>query len=201
MSTDRADYAFKIVLIGDSGVGKSSVLLQFSDGYFADDMQSTVGVDFKEKIIDIDQSGKQKRIKLTVWDTAGQERFRTLTSAYYRGAQGMIFVYDVTKKQSFDNIDTWLAESENYSTDTDNNIIKLLVGNKVDMPRVVSREEASEFAESRGMLFMEASAKTQVGTAQVFAEIAQKILENPFLLNIQLERAQLGASSSDGPCC
>ena len=119
--------------------------------------------------------GKSKRVKVTIWDTAGQERFRTLTSSYYRGAQGIILVYDVTRRETFDNLNTWLQESEQYTQGVGKEVVKLLVGNKVDRPRTVKREEAERWAKSKGMLFMEASAKTKEGIAQVFTEIVQKV--------------------------
>jgi Ras-related protein Rab-18 len=123
-----------------------------------------------------------KRVKLTVWDTAGQERFRTLTSSYYRGAQGVIMVYDVTRRDSFENLDTWLKEIKLYSPNSGEGVVKLLVGNKIDLERRVPREEAEAWARSNGMLFLEASAKTRTGIRQCFMEVVQKILEDPDLL-------------------
>mmetsp|Transcript_23187 Transcript_23187/g.23838 ORF Transcript_23187/g.23838 Transcript_23187/m.23838 type:complete len:211 (+) Transcript_23187:50-682(+) len=184
MAAESLDHVFKILLIGDAGVGKSSILLQFTDGYFNDNLQSTIGVDFKVKVMDVaGPDGRPKRVKVTIWDTAGQERFRTLTSSYYRGAQGIILVYDVTRKETFDSLSMWLQEVEQFSMGGGKDVVKLLVGNKVDQPRSVSRDDAGEWAKSRGMLFMEASAKTKEGIAQVFNEVVQKILENPTLLS------------------
>ena len=170
------DHVFKVLLIGDSGVGKSSILLQFSDGYFNDILPSTIGVDFKVKVMDVqDSSGQMKKIKVTIWDTAGQERFRTLTSSYYRGAQGIILVYDVGRKDTFDNLNTWLQEIEQFSPGGGKDIIKILVGNKADQPRAILREYASDWAKNRGLLFLETSAKTKVGISQVFDDIVQKV--------------------------
>lgn len=184
MASDNLDHVFKILLIGDAGVGKSSILLQFTDGYFNDNLQSTIGVDFKVKVMDAaGPDGRTKRVKVTIWDTAGQERFRTLTSSYYRGAQGIILVYDVTRKETFDSLSMWLQEVEQFSMGGGKEVVKLLVGNKVDQPRVVQREVADDWARSRGMLFMEASAKTKEGISQVFNEVVTKILENPTLLS------------------
>lgn len=184
MSSDNLDHVFKILLIGDAGVGKSSILLQFTDGYFNDNLQSTIGVDFKVKVMDAaGPDGRTKRVKVTIWDTAGQERFRTLTSSYYRGAQGIILVYDVARKETFDSLSMWLQEVEQFSMGGGKEVVKLLVGNKIDQARVVQREVADEWARSRGMLFMEASAKTKEGIAQVFNEVVTKILENPTLLS------------------
>eukprot|EP01083_Nonionella_stella_P159816 521820_1 len=122
------DHLFKLLMIGDAGVGKSSMLLRFTDDSFDEHIQSTIGVDFKVKHLDV----ASKRIKLTIWDTAGQERFRTLTSSYYRGAQGVVMVYDVTRRDSFENLEQWLKEVKLYSPNNGEGVIKLLVGNKVD---------------------------------------------------------------------
>lgn len=161
-------------------------------------------MDFKVKVMDVaGPDGRPKRVKVTVWDTAGQERFRTLTSSYYRGAQGIILgensvfylmivllsgnelwytlcvctVYDVARKETFDSLGMWLQEVEQYSMGGGKEVVKLLVGNKVDQPRVVSRETADEWARSRGMLFLEASAKAREGINQVFNEVVQKVSE------------------------
>ena len=110
-----------------------SILLQFTDGYFNDNLQSTIGVDFKIKVMDAaGPDGRKKKVKVTIWDTAGQERFRTLTSSYYRGAQGIILVYDVARKPTFDHLSDWLAEVEQFSMGGGKDVIKLLVGNKID---------------------------------------------------------------------
>lgn len=171
------DHLFKLLLIGDSGVGKSCLLLRFTTDTF-DDLSPTIGVDFKLKLLTLNG----KRIKLTIWDTAGQERFRTLTSSYYRGAQGIILVYDVTKRESFNALEeVWLKEVESYSTYPD--CVMMLVGNKVDQEkdRQVSREDGQSFARRHGCLFLECSAKTRVNVQQCFQELVQKIVETPSL--------------------
>lgn len=178
MSTESGslDHVFKVLLIGDSGVGKSSILLQFSDGYFNDILPSTIGVDFKVKVLNVqDSSGQSKKIKVTIWDTAGQERFRTLTSSYYRGAQGIILVYDVSRKETFDNVSTWLHEIEQFSPGGGKDIIKILVGNKADQPRSILHDYANDWAKNRGLLFLETSAKTKEGISQVFDDIVRKV--------------------------
>lgn len=185
-------------MIGDAGVGKSSMLLRFTDDSFDDHIQSTIGVDFKVKHLDV--SGK--RIKLTIWDTAGQERFRTLTSSYYRGAQGVVLVYDVTRRDSFENLEQWLKEVKMYSPNNGEGVVKLLVGNKVDLDRKVGRDEAEDWARSQGMLFLEASAKAKTGIRQCFMEVVNKIVEDPELLvntvpgkpKIALRQNRAGAS-------
>jgi len=166
----------KILIIGESGVGKSSLLLRFVDDTFDNDIGATIGVDFKVKTIDIDGN----RMKLALWDTAGQERFRTLTPSYYRGAQGVIFVYDVSTRQTFDKLNEWLNETETYATKQD--LIKMLVGNKIDKAnREVTRQEGQLFARKHGMLFIEASARTKEGVECAFEELVEKIIQTPGL--------------------
>ena len=188
-----------------------SILLQFTDGYFNDNLQSTIGVDFKVKVMEVaGPDGRSKRVKVTIWDTAGQERFRTLTSSYYRGAQGIILVYDVARRETFDSLGMWLQEVEQFSIGNGKEVVKLLVGNKVDQPRIVQRNEAEDWAKAKGMIFLEASAKTKVGISQVFNEVVQKILENPTLLSntrpakpgrANLTSSQSTSSGSGGGCC
>ncbi|XP_058189422.1 probable protein phosphatase 2C 11 [Rhododendron vialii] len=177
-SQPEFDYLFKLLLIGDSGVGKSSLLLSFTSDTF-EDLSPTIGVDFKVKHVTMGG----KKLKLAIWDTAGQERFRTLTSSYYRGAQGIIMVYDVTRRETFTNLsDVWGKEIDLYSTNQD--CIKMLVGNKVDKEseRVVTKKEGIDFAREYGCLFIECSAKTRVNVEQCFEELVLKILETPSLL-------------------
>eukprot|EP00128_Syssomonas_multiformis_P011043 Colp12_sorted_trinity150504_noHs@4149 len=166
---------FKLLLIGDSGIGKSSLLLRFTENTFDEELAATIGVDFKIKTVNV--SGKS--IQLTIWDTAGQERFRTLTSSYYRGAHGVILVYDVSKRESFEHIQQWLSELEVYATSSE--VVTMLVGNKIDLDREVTRDEGLEFAQKHSMMFIECSAKTKVGVTQAFEELAQKVLDTPSL--------------------
>lgn len=137
MASIEYDYLFKLLLIGDSSVGKSCLLLRFADDAYVDTYISTIGVDFKIRTVELDG----KSVKLQIWDTAGQERFRTITSSYYRGAHGIIIVYDVTDMESFNNVKQWLSEIDRYASDS---VCKLLVGNKCDLvdSKVVDTEEA-----------------------------------------------------------
>ncbi|KAK0088366.1 hypothetical protein PV325_012264 [Microctonus aethiopoides] len=164
------DYLFKLLLIGDSGVGKSCLLLRFADDTYTESYISTIGVDFKIRTIDLDG----KTIKLQIWDTAGQERFRTITSSYYRGAHGIIIVYDCTDQDSFNDVKQWLEEIDRYASD---NVNKLLVGNKCDLTakKVVEYEAAKEYAEQLGIPFLETSAKNAMNVEQAFMTMAAEI--------------------------
>lgn len=166
----NSDYLFKLLLIGDSGVGKSCLLLRFADDTYTESYISTIGVDFKIRTIELDG----KTIKLQIWDTAGQERFRTITSSYYRGAHGIIVVYDVTDGESFNNVKQWLHEIDRYASE---NVNKLLVGNKTDLTqkRIVTTEQGKEFADSLGIEFLETSAKTSSNVEQAFLTMASQI--------------------------
>ncbi|CAL9062759.1 ras-related protein RIC1-like [Musa acuminata AAA Group] len=164
------DYLFKLLLIGDSGVGKSCLLLRFADDSYIESYISTIGVDFK--IRTVEQDGKT--IKLQIWDTAGQERFRTITSSYYRGAHGIIVVYDVTDQESFNNVKQWLNEIDRYASE---NVNKLLVGNKCDLTdnRAVSYEAGKAFADEIGIPFLETSAKDATNVEKAFMTMAADI--------------------------
>ncbi|GIL64998.1 hypothetical protein Vafri_18833 [Volvox africanus] len=179
MAVDSHDYTFKVLLVGDSGVGKSCILTRFTSGIFEEGTTSTIGVDFKVKYV----TTGGKRCKLTIWDTAGQERFRTLTSSYYRGAQGIIFVYDVTRRETFESLDAnWMREFDIYSTVE--GAIKMVVANKVDLSsqRQVSSEEGHDFSRRHGCLFVETSARANLAVGQAFEELLLKILDTPALL-------------------
>ncbi|KAE8720363.1 Ras-related protein RABC2a [Hibiscus syriacus] len=204
-SSGSCDLSFKILLIGDSGVGKSSLLVRFFSTS-AEDLAPTIGVDFKIKLLTVGG----KRLKLTIWDTAGQERFRTLTSSYYRGAQGIILVYDVTRRETFTNLsDVWAKEVGLYSTNQD--CVKMLVGNKVDRDseRAVSREEGVAFAEELRSMFLECSARTRENVEQCFEELALKIMTVPSLLEegssvgkrSMLKQKPEYQTSPGGGCC
>ena len=164
---DGYDYLFKLVVIGDSGVGKSCLMLRFVDDTYSDSYLSTIGVDFKIRTIDLDG----KLIKLQVWDTAGQERFRTITSSYYRGACGIIVVYDCTDQESFNNVEQWFKEIDRYAGE---NVSKLLVGNKCDLTteKVVDYAVANKFAEKLGIPFLESSAKDDMNVHMAFIKMA-----------------------------
>lgn len=213
IDTGSFDHLFKILLIGDSAVGKSSLLLRFTDGTFEASQQSTIGVDFKVKMM----TTAGKRCKVTIWDTAGQERFRTLTSSYYRGAHGIILVYDVTRPETFEHLEQWLGEVQMYCPAGGKHVVKLLVGNKTDRieDRAVATRDGEAWARAHGCLFLEASAKSEDNVASCFEEVIARILETPALLagtgpsqaarqgmaRLDVPKAQAPAAGATGGCC
>ena len=162
-----------MLLIGNSGVGKSCLLLRFADDQFQENFMPTIGVDFKIRTIDSDD----KVCKLQIWDTAGQERFKTITSSYYKGAHGIIVTYDITDRDSFNAVHTWMSEVEKYTQD---NITRILVGNKVDLEskRAVSTEEGQEMANHYCVRFLETSAKECKNVDQAFQLMTREIKSN-----------------------
>ncbi|KAM7279375.1 hypothetical protein ACFE04_006509 [Oxalis oulophora] len=237
------DYLIKLLLIGDSGVGKSCLLLRFSDGSFTTSFITTIGIDFKIRTIELDG----KRIKLQIWDTAGQERFRTITtgnfpslycsdvalklvalsnvqtisstlapeitwwlSPYYRGAMGILLVYDVTDESSFNNIRNWIRNIEQHASD---NVNKILVGNKADMDeskRAVPTSKGQALADEYGIQFFETSAKTNLNVEQVFFSIARDIKQRladtdsraePSTIKINQPEGASGQAAAKSSCC
>ncbi|MES1920695.1 GTP-binding protein [Bonamia ostreae] len=176
---NQNELLYKLLLIGDSGVGKSSLLLRFTDGSFEKSFISTIGVDFKIKKTKVDD----KNVKLQIWDTAGQERFKTITSSYYRGAHGIIIVYDVTQRESFENVKSWMSEIDVHGS---NEVEIVIVGNKVDQgdAREVSTEEGEQLANSLNVIFIEASAMTDEKVNEMFMMITRKLLKSNVLEKI-----------------
>lgn len=168
------DLLFKVLLIGDSGVGKSSLLLRFADDMFTSTYISTIGVDFKIRTVEIDG----KIVKLQLWDTAGQERFRTITTSYYRGAHGIIVAYDITDIESFRNVRFWLSETQMYAA---SEVVKLLVGTKSDLTeqRQVSLADAEAVADEVGIRVIETSSKEATNVNAAFmamvADMKQRV--------------------------
>lgn len=165
------DYLYKVVLIGDSGVGKTNLLSRFTRDEFNLESKSTIGVEFATKSVYLDGG---KVVKAQIWDTAGQERYRAITSAYYRGAVGALLVYDISKRQSFENLERWVKELRDHA---DHNIVILLVGNKSDMEhlRAVSSEEATSYANREHLAFIETSALENTNVESAFHQILAEI--------------------------
>jgi len=162
----------KIILIGDTSVGKTSLLLTYSGGNFEDNYISTIGVDFKEKLIVVNNY----KVKLKIMDTCGQERFKSLNKNFYSSSDGIIFVFDVTKESSFKSIDNWLNESENYRGKSK----KILVGNKIDLKNIieVKKENIEKYAENKKMLYYETSAKNGTNVEESFNKLAELIISD-----------------------
>ncbi|WOL14663.1 ras-related protein Rab11D isoform X2 [Canna indica] len=167
---DEYDYLFKLVLIGDSGVGKSNLLSRFTRNEFNLESKSTIGVEFATRSISVDG----KVLKAQIWDTAGQERYRAITSAYYRGAVGALLVYDVTRRTTFENAARWLRELRDH---TDPNIVVMLIGNKSDLRHLIAvpTEDGKAFAEMECLYFMETSALESTNVENAFAEVLTHI--------------------------
>ncbi|KAM3172757.1 Ras-related protein Rab-11A [Hymenolepis weldensis] len=165
---DSYDYLFKIVLIGDSGVGKSNLLSRYTRNQFNLESKTTIGVEFATRSVKIGD----KVIKIQIWDTAGQERYRAITSAYYRGAVGALLVYDIAKYTTFENVNVWLKELKNNA---DRNIVTILVGNKCDLRhlRTVSTQEAKQFAEDTCLHFIETSALDSTNVDRAFSTLLE----------------------------
>ncbi|XP_064828947.1 ras-related protein Rab-1A-like [Oncorhynchus masou masou] len=188
------DYLFKLLLIGDSGVGKSCLLLRFADDTYTESYISTIGVDFKIRTIEMDG----KTVKLQIWDTAGQERFRTITSSYYRGAHGIIIVYDVTDQESFNNVKQWLEEIDRYACE---NVSKLLVGNKCDLvsKKVVDSATGQKCASSLKIPFLETSAKNADNVEKSFLTMSSEIQKRVGSDGVQSEAAKVGNKINSAP--
>lgn len=170
MVNPHYDFLIKLLLIGDSGVGKSCLLLRFCDDAWTPSFITTIGIDFKIRTIELDG----KRVKLQIWDTAGQERFRTITTAYYRGAMGILLVYDVTDERSFANVRTWHANVEQHASE---GVSRILVANKSDWEekRVVTTEQGQALADELGVRYVETSAKANAGVEEAFTLLARDV--------------------------
>lgn len=169
-SDDSYNFVFKVVLIGESGVGKSNLLSRFTKNEFSHDSRTTIGVEFSTRTIQLDKS----IIKAQIWDTAGLERYRAITSAYYRGAVGALLVYDISKHLTYESAERWLKELYDHG---DPHMVVMLVGNKRDLEtlRTVPTDEARDFAEKRGLMFMETSALDSTNVEAAFHEILTAI--------------------------
>ncbi|KAJ0977213.1 hypothetical protein J5N97_012687 [Dioscorea zingiberensis] len=184
---EEYDYLFKVVLIGDSGVGKSNLLSRFTRNEFCLESKSTIGVEFATRTLKVEG----RIIKAQIWDTAGQERYRAITSAYYRGALGAVLVYDTTKATTFENVSRWLKELRDHA---DSNIVIMLIGNKTDLKhlRAVATEDAQSFAEKEGLSFIETSALEAINVEKAFQTVLAEIYRI-------ISKKSLSSSEEPGP--
>lgn len=167
-------YLFKILVIGDVGVGKTSLIRRYTKGYFAENISSTVGVDLDSKIVNIHGD----KVKLQCWDTAGQEKYRSITQSYYRNADAVIMVFDLTNQGSFASVPRWLTDVQRF---TKRNVLKVLVGNKTDLrgaKRMVNTRSAANLAEFEDLFYIETSAKWDDNVETLFTEVAEQLREN-----------------------
>ena len=169
--TQKTKLSLKILLIGDSEVGKTSILVKYTEHIFPEDHISTIGVEYKDKNIKKDNYN----IRLQIWDTAGQERFRSITKSIYRNANGVLFIYDVTKKDTFNNIKNWIKDLENF----ENDIKSIIIGNKIDLDdkREVNKNDLEELAKKYNMPFIETSAKNNINIEECFDLMVNEILK------------------------
>ncbi|XP_002730366.1 ras-related protein Rab-10-like [Saccoglossus kowalevskii] len=200
MAKKTYDLLFKLLLIGDSGVGKTCILFRFSDDAFNTTFISTIGIDFKIKTVEL----QGKKIKLQIWDTAGQERFHTITTSYYRGAMGIMLVYDITQPKTFDNITKWLRNIDEHANE---DVERMLLGNKCDMEdkRMIPKERGESIAREHGIKFLETSAKSNVNVEKAFMTLAEDILRktpqkdsNPDSSSVSVHKE---TSSRKSGCC
>ena len=185
VANEAVDVEVKLLIIGDPGVGKTSLLLRYIENSYTDNYMSTIGFDYKVKIVNINNT----RVRVQIWDTAGQERFRIISSSYYRGAQGVIIAYDVTDKASFENMNYWFQDFEKYSLSYAK---RILIGCKNDLEneREVDKEEGIEFAQRQGLKLFETSSKTANNIDESFTYLLNEILSPENVSNINITKRQ-----------
>ncbi|CAG9321376.1 unnamed protein product [Blepharisma stoltei] len=197
-SSNDFDYMFKLLILGDSGVGKSCILLRFVDISFAPNHIATIGIDYKIKVINVNGS----RVKLQIWDTAGQDRFRTITKTYYAGAMGIVLCYDCTSQESFNNVKNWVDQIYQHANQ---HVALVLIGNKSDMEDiVVPPEEGERLARELGISFFPTSAKSGNNITEVFDHLAKEILDKKLyeiIGNVANVRVQNNKQKKKKGCC
>jgi small GTP-binding protein len=193
-----SDPLLKLLLIGESSVGKSCLLLRYADNRFQEGYFTTIGIDFKVRSVTIENT----KVRLQIWDTAGQEQFRTITKAYYHGAHGILLVFDVSNAETFAQCQGWMNSISESLSDP---VEIALVGNKCDMERQVTKEQAQEFADRYGVRYFETSAKTGENVESTFLEVAKMVVSNEAVFERRKEMVKLqggkGRDRGKKPCC
>ena len=194
-SNTGMDCVYKVLLLGDSTVGKTCILLKYTDKIFQETHMMTIGLDYRLKTMTL-QSGKE--VKLQIWDTAGQDRFRSITKNYYKGSHGIILIYYVTSLKTFENVKSWVSQIHEEISDK---VVIYLVGNKIDMDdeRKVQTEEGQKLAEELGVPFVETSAKSGVNIDNIFSDITERIDKE--FGNIQKVRKNISYQAPGRKCC
>ena len=193
---EKKEFLYKILLLGDSSVGKTCFLMRYTDNTFQEIHMSTIGLDYKLKNVQLDDG---KMVKIQIWDTAGQDRFRSITKNYYKGAHGIILIYDITNKKSFDNVRNWINQIKEEVSDK---VSIVLVGNKVDdeQHRIVKTEDGEKIAKEFGLLFFECSAKSGINIDSTFNELVKKTVENYSKIKDKGEKLNNKKNGKKG-CC
>lgn len=208
MGDDGKFTSVKLLLIGDSGVGKTAIMLQFSENTFSETFITTVGIDYKYKFVSLTnkETNKEEKIRLEIWDTAGQERFKAITRSYLRGAEGLLLVYDITDEITFENVKTWMQQIQQFA---EKDCDKVLVGNKCDLnsARKVEMQEGQSMADKFGVQFFEASARSNLNIQEAFTCLAEQVLarktraapkDDPSAGGVNLNG---GSQGKKGGCC
>ena len=171
---EQKEFIYKILLLGDSSVGKTCFLMRYTDNTFQDIHMSTIGLDYKLKNVQLENG---KMVKIQVWDTAGQDRFRSITKNYYKGAHGIVLIYDVTENKSFENVKNWMNQIKEEISDK---VSIILIGNKIDDEehRKVTTEQGESMAKEFGIMFFECSAKTGENIDGIFNDLVRKVVDN-----------------------
>ena len=193
---EKKEFLYKILLLGDSSVGKTCFLMRYTDNTFQEIHMSTIGLDYKLKNIQLEDG---KMVKIQIWDTAGQDRFRSITKNYYKGAHGIILIYDITNQKTFENVKNWINQ---IKEEVSNKVTIILVGNKIDDEdhRVVSTEQGEKMAKDFGLMFFECSAKSGVNIDSTFNELVKKTVENYSKVKMEGEKLKNKKGGKKG-CC
>ena len=193
---EKKEFLYKILLLGDSSVGKTCFLMRYTDNTFQEIHMSTIGLDYKLKNVQLDDG---KMVKIQIWDTAGQDRFRSITRNYYKGANGIVLIFDVTNKKSYENVKNWVKQ---IKEEVSSRVTIILVANKIDdvNHRIVTKEEGEKIANECGLMFFECSAKSGVNIDSTFNELVKKTVENYSKVKMEGEKLKNKKGGKKG-CC